>query len=78
MLQRFSEVPVRLGMAISSFTPKNPLLWTFLTLNFNLGIAKMSVVPENPVQWTPLNRATSGPTLYVSNKRLELLSGGLI
>ena len=30
------------------------------------------------IQWTPLNRATSGPTLYVSNKRLELLSGGLI
>ena len=30
------------------------------------------------VQWTPLNRATSGLTLYVSNMRLELLSGGLI
>ena len=27
---------------------------------------------KKTVQWTPLNRATSGPTLYVSNKRLEL------
>ena len=32
----------------------------------------------NEVQLTPLNRATSGPTLYVSNKRLELLPGALL
>ena len=33
---------------------------------------------ENEIQWTPLNRATSGPTLFATNKRREQLSRGLI
>ena len=70
-------------MTILSVISGKSVTLRFLMHNLNLGIAKMSVIPENPVltnpvQWTPLNRATSGPTLYVSNKRLQLLSGGLI
>ena len=53
-LQRFSEVTDHLGMAISSVTPENPLLWAFLMENFNLGIAKMSVISENPVFPNPV------------------------
>ena len=30
VLQRFSEVPYQLGVAIFSVIPGNPLLWTFL------------------------------------------------
>ena len=58
-VQRFSEVPDQLGMAILSVTPENPLLWTFLMQNFNLGIAKMSVIPENPVFPNPVLPKTS-------------------
>ena len=46
-VQRFSEVPDQLGMAILSVTPENPLLWAFLMENFNLGIAKISVTTED-------------------------------
>ena len=58
-LQRFSEVPDQLGMAILSIIPGNPLLWTFLMKNFNLGIAKMSVIPENPLFPNPVLPKTS-------------------
>ena len=47
MIQRFSEVPAHLGMAILSVIPGNPLLWTFLMQNFNLEIAKISVISES-------------------------------
>ena len=53
-VQRFSEVPDQLGMAILSVIPENPLRWAFLTQNFNLGIAKISGIPENPVLPNPV------------------------
>ena len=53
-LQRFSEVPDQLGMAILSVTPENPLLWTFLMENFNLGNGKISVTSENPLFPNPV------------------------
>ena len=59
ILQRFSEVPDQLGMAILSVIPENPLLWAFLMQNFNLGIAKMSVIPENPLFPNPVLPKTS-------------------
>ena len=58
-LQRFSEVPDQLGMAILFVISGNPLLWAFLMQNFNLGIAKMSVIPENPLFPNPLLPKTS-------------------
>ena len=62
VIQRFSEVTDRLGMAILSVTPENPLLWAFLMENFNLGIAKMSVTPENPLFPNPVLPKTSVST----------------
>ena len=44
----------KLGMAILSVTPENPLLWAFLMQNFNLGIAKMFVIPEFSVFPNPV------------------------
>ena len=58
-IQRFSEVTDKLGMAILSVTPENPLLWSFLMGNFNLGIAKMSAIPKNPIFPNPVLPKTS-------------------
>ena len=51
-VQRLSEVPDQLGIAILSVIPGNPLLWTFLMENFNLEIANVrysrkSVISES-------------------------------
>ena len=59
LLQRFSEVPAQLGMAILSLIPGNLLLWTFLMQNFNLGMAKISVNSKNPLFLNPLLPKTS-------------------
>ena len=40
MVQRFSEVPDQLGMAILSVIPGNPLLWTFFNEKFQFGDCK--------------------------------------
>ena len=65
LLQRFSEVPDQLGLAILSAIPGNPLLWTFLMYNFNLGIAKMSVTSENPLFPNPVLPKTSVPHFVI-------------
>ena len=59
VLQRFSEVPDQLGMAILSVISGNPLLWAFLMQNLNLEIAKMFVISENPLYPNPVLPKTS-------------------
>ena len=51
---------------------------SLMSIPTSFGCDEMRRKHLRAVQRTPLNRATSGPTLYVCNKLLELLSGWLI
>ena len=66
-IQRFSEVPDQLGMAVLSVTPGNLLLWTLLMQNFNSGISKISVTPENPLFPNPVLPKTSVSRPHMRN-----------
>ena len=76
-IQRFSEVPDQLGMAVLSVTPGNPLLWTFLMQNFTLGIDKMSVISENPLFPNPVLPKIS-VTLYTDSKQWRNLTCNIL